>query len=103
MPYIIVFVFKYYVNLHFLNPFLINFASKQIKKFSNAKKVRFPRSKIKLILFYTKLLKGERYWYVFPFIFYSVCSTLSAIFFILFVHETKDKKLVNTLEEFVHS
>ena len=47
------------------------------------------------------LKKGDLYWFPIPFIVYGSFSTLSAVTFVVFMPETKDKKLPDTIEEFV--
>ena len=52
------------------------------------------------LIFYYK--KGEIYWYPIPYLIYGSCSIISAITFSLFMSETKNKKLPDTIEDFVH-
>jgi hypothetical protein len=43
------------------------------------------------------------YWYPIPFIIYGVFSSISALTFVLFMPETKDKKLPDTIEDFLEN
>ena len=52
---------------------------------------------------YLKITQGELYWFPLPFILYGAFSTISAITFILFISETKNKKLPDSLEDFIDS
>ncbi|RNA13309.1 organic cation transporter [Brachionus plicatilis] len=48
-------------------------------------------------------LLGELYWYPMPFVIFGACSSVSALLFIFFVPETKDKKLPDTIEDFINN
>jgi len=48
-------------------------------------------------------LLGQLYWYPIPFVVFGTFSIVSAITFVLFMPETKDRKLPDTIEEFMKS
>ena len=47
--------------------------------------------------------KGEVYWYPLPFMIFGTFSSVSALFFIVLIPETKNKKLPDTIDEFLEN
>lgn len=47
------------------------------------------------------VLKGELYWYPMPFVIFGAFSAVSAVLFIIVMPETRNRKLPDTIEEFI--
>ncbi|RNA15634.1 Organic cation transporter [Brachionus plicatilis] len=60
-------------------------------------------SRIAAVLAPNIQLLGEIYWSPLPFIIYGGFSLLSAILFAIFVPETQNRKLPDTIQEFIHN